>query len=285
MARKRVMTEREKYLFDLQGFLIIRDFLTNDEVATLNEAVDANIEKQSDDDNSVTGDSKSLVGQFKRGALGGMLTWPQPWCTPFREMLTHKKAIPYLNEIHGRGWRMDHSPFILTSKTGAEGLLLHGSTAHHFDGSQYYTFANDQMRCGMVVFEYQLYDQNEGDGGFCAIAGSHKANLRAPQELLEWDFDRDVVSCPEMKAGDLMIFNEATTHGNLPWTSKNDRRALLYRYSPKYLHFAGGEYQPVMPEWTKELTDAQRAVLEPPYIYNRPLIEDDGVTVVNPRRE
>jgi len=33
------------------------------------------------------------------------------------------------------------------------------------------------------------------------------------------------------------------------------------------------------------LTEAQRSVLEPPYIYNRPLIEDDGETVVRPRRE
>jgi hypothetical protein len=40
-----------------------------------------------------------------------------------------------------------------------------------------------------------------------------------------------------------------------------------------------------MPEWVGELTDAQQAVLEPPYIYHRPLIEDDGVTVVRPRRE
>ena len=34
-----------------------------------------------------------------------------------------------------------------------------------------------------------------------------------------------------------------------------------------------------------ELTEAQRAVLEPPYVYNRPLIEADGVAVVRPWRE
>ena len=30
---------------------------------------------------------------------------------------------------------------------------------------------------------------------------------------------------------------------------------------------------------------AQQAVLGPPYIYNRPLIADDGITVDQPRRE
>ena len=61
------------------------------------------------------------------------------------------------------------------------------------------------------------------------------------------------------------------------------RRSLLYRYSPKYLHFAGGTYETNQPAWVGELTEAQQAVLEPPYIYDRPLIEEDGETVVRPR--
>ena len=40
-----------------------------------------------------------------------------------------------------------------------------------------------------------------------------------------------------------------------------------------------------LPEWTEELTEAQYAVLEPPYTYQHPLIEDDGVSVIRPRRE
>ena len=87
------------------------------------------------------------------------------------------------------------------------------------------------------------------------------------------------------EAGDLLIFNEATTHGTLPWTAPHERRTLMYRFSPKYLHFAGGYYQAEFPEWVSELSEAQRAVLEPPYIYNRPLIEPDGETITRPRRD
>ena len=54
---------------------------------------------------------------------------------------------------------------------------------------------------------------------------------------------------------------------------------MLHRYIPKYMHYEGGVYETRMPEWTRELTEAQRAVLEPPYIYNRPLIEDDGESI------
>jgi ectoine hydroxylase-related dioxygenase (phytanoyl-CoA dioxygenase family) len=88
-----------------------------------------------------------------------------------------------------------------------------------------------------------------------------------------------------MKAGDLVIFNECTTHGTLPWTADHERRSLFYRYTPKYLHYTGGVYEASMPNWVSELTEAQQAVLQPPYVYNRPLIEEDGKTLVTPRRE
>lgn len=279
------MTDREKFLFDLQGFLHVPDFLTREEVAALNAATDAMRHTIGEDGNSNTGDSTTLKGTHKRGMFSGMLTWPKPHCQPFRDLLAHKKAIPYLNAMFGRGWKIDHAPFMLTSTTGAEGLILHGSTARHFDGSQYYVYANGSMRCGMVVLQYQLNDVNEGDGGLCVIPGSHKANFPMPKEIRNWEADRHLVYNVPCKAGDLVIFNEATLHGTLPWTAKSERRSLLVRYSPKYLHFAGGFYKTELPEWVNELTEAQRATLEPPYIYRRPLIEDDGETVVRPHRE
>ena len=70
------MNEREKFLFDLQGFLVVKDVLTSEEVDTLNAAVDANLDKQVDDDNSAVGDSKTLAGTHKRGMFTGMLSWP-----------------------------------------------------------------------------------------------------------------------------------------------------------------------------------------------------------------
>jgi hypothetical protein len=38
------------------------------------------------------------------------------------------------------------------------------------------------------------------------------------------------------------------------------------------------------PAWVNELTKAKRAVLESPYSYHRPIVEDDGVTVTHPFR-
>jgi len=275
------MNDREKYLYDIQGFLVVRDFLTPDEVDRLNAAFDANRDKMTEDTNSNIGNSTTLAGH-KRGLFTGMLTWDHPWCEPFRDLLAHPKAIPYLDAIHGRGWHMDHSPFALFSTKGAEGLILHGP-GHNYFGAAAYHYKNGKIRTGMVVFQYQLADVNEGDGGFCCIPGSHKANFPCPRDIIEWEANQDLVFNVPCKKGDLLIFDEATTHGTLPWRADHERRSLLYRYSPHYLHYAGGYHQTTFPEWVNELTEAQRAVLEPPYHYHRPLIEEDGVTVVRPR--
>ena len=284
------MGEREKYLFDLQGFLLIRGFLSTAEVKTLNESLDANLDKRGEygEPNVLSGQwqGRPLEGRFSPFRhYSGMLTWQQPWCQPFRDLLAHPKLIPHLNTLMGRGWKLDHGVDVLNSTAGCEGLKLHGSGNMTFNGSRFYAYQNGTMRCGLIVCQYSLTDVNHGDGGLCVIPGSHKANLSCPEDILTLEANEEVVYHIPLSAGDLVIFNEATTHGTLPWRGTGERRTVLYRYTPKYLHYAGGIYQTQQPEWVSELTEAQQAVLEPPYIYNRPLIEADGETLVQPRRE
>ena len=133
------MNDTEKFLFDLNGYLKVRNFLSAAEVTVLNDAFDANEDKRGNDGNHNPGDGRALPGQHRRGIFHGMLEWEAPHSLPFRALLAHKKLIPYLDTLFGRGWRMDHSPFMLCGGTGSEGLILHGSTARHFGGAQYYT--------------------------------------------------------------------------------------------------------------------------------------------------
>ena len=277
------MSDRERYLFDLQGFIVVKGILSPDEVKALNEALDANADKRKDDGNR--GASGAMVGDQPRGLYQGMLTWDQPWCQPFRDLLANKKLMPYLNTLLGRGWKLDHSPFIYTATKGTEGLNLHGQGAVHLSGSRFYNYQNGRMRCGLINCQYQLADVNPGDGGLCVVPGSHKTNFPMPRDIAVGEADQEIVYHVPMKAGDLVIFSENTSHGTLPWTADNERRSLFYRYTPMYLHYTGGVFETDMPDWVSELTEAQQAVLQPAYVYNRPLIEGDGETVATPRRE
>jgi hypothetical protein len=273
------MTDHEKFLFDVQGFLVIPGFLTPAEVDQLNQAVDANADKIVDDGNVNTANSTTLAGTRKRQILHELMTLDSPWREPFRDLLAHPKLLPYLNTMLGPGWKMDHSPAMFVADQGAEGLFLHGATSRVPNPPAAYLFANGQMRCGLLSIEFHLTPQEEGDGGFAAIPGTHKANFRMPESIMRWEENREILRNPGCAAGDALIFNEATLHGTLPWRPAHQRRALLYRYTPGWMHYAGGYNTTTLPEWADELTDAQRAVLEPAHYYARPVIQDDGKTV------
>jgi ectoine hydroxylase-related dioxygenase (phytanoyl-CoA dioxygenase family) len=272
------MNDQEKYLFDLTGYLVVKNVLTPEEVARCNEAIDrhADQSKERVGDLSLSDNSPALNGITGRGDLGGMLGWEKPWCDPFREMLAHPKVTPHLHDILGKGYRMDHNAGLITMRKGAEGHIFHGSSGPGFDRHQYYIFQDGQMHCGLTVVSWQLANVNPGDGGFCLIPGSHKGNFACPKSIKRFEAHQEFVKQVTCRAGDVVIFTEAVTHGTLPWTADHDRRSLLFRFSPGNLAYATGYAWPAA--MLDGLTDAQRAVLEPPYHIrlNRPVLNNDG---------
>lgn len=277
------MTNREKYLYDLQGFLVVKGFMTGAEVKAANDSLNANEDKRAEF-GPPHQTAEALKGKWasNRG-YPDLLSWPKPWCEPFRNLVGHSKLIPYCNTMFGRGWRLDHSVDAACAIIGCEGLHLHGWGNGELDGSRYYRYQNGRMRCALTVFLFALTDVNPGDGGLVVVPGSHKANFPLPDYVRLYEADHDIFYSPPLKSGDLVIFNEATTHGTLPWKGKHERRGIYYRYVPKYFNWIPSAYKTHQPEWVSELTEAQQAVLEPPYVYGHPLINDDGETVERPR--
>ncbi|MFP6644825.1 MAG: phytanoyl-CoA dioxygenase family protein [Candidatus Latescibacterota bacterium] len=273
------MNDTEKYLFDLQGFLVVEGVLSKAEVAAANEAIDRHADGivERVGEASLSSDSKTMQGETGRGDLGGLLSWEKPWCDPFRAMLAHPQITPYLNQLLGKGWRLDHNAGLISMRKGAEGHLLHGSSGPAFDRHQYYIFKDGQMHNGLTVVAWQLADVNPGDGGLALIPGSHKGNYACPQPIRKWEAHQDVVKQVTCKAGDVVIFTEAVTHGTIPWSADHDRRSVLFRMSPGNLAYAKG-YNPWPESMLEGLTPQQRAVLEPPYHQRlqRPVLDDDG---------
>jgi ectoine hydroxylase-related dioxygenase (phytanoyl-CoA dioxygenase family) len=273
------MNDTERYLFDLQGFLVVEGVLSKAEVAAANEAIDRHADGivERVGEASLSSDSKTMQGETGRGDLGGLLSWEKPWCDPFRAMLAHPQITPYLNQLLGKGWRLDHNAGLISMRKGAEGHLLHGSSGPAFDRHQYYIFKDGQMHNGLTVVAWQLTDVNPGDGGLALIPGSHKGNYACPQPIRKWEAHQDVVKQVTCKAGDVVIFTEAVTHGTIPWSADHDRRSVLFRMSPGNLAYAKG-YNPWPESMLEGLTPQQRAVLEPPYHQRlqRPVLDDDG---------
>ena len=104
------MNEDERYLFDLNGYLVFRGVLGEQEVSTLNAAIDHHADQMTEMDRSLAGNSSALAGTSHRLDMGGMLAWDRPWCEPFRQLLVPAGVKPYLEEVLGEGYRLDHGP-------------------------------------------------------------------------------------------------------------------------------------------------------------------------------
>ena len=266
------MDQYEKYFFDLNGYLVVPDALSAQEVAQCNEAIDSNPDRMRErpEEQSLSGESRTLKGQQGRGDLGGMLTWAKPWCDPFRHLLAHPVIVPYLVELLRDGFRLDHLYGIIM-RAGTEGHVLHGGGTAD-DLTHFYQYHNGRMRCGLTVVAWALTDCGPGDGGFACIPGSHKSNYPAPRDVIVLDKDIGVVEQVEAKSGSAIIFTEALTHGTMPWKASHDRRSILYKYSPGPLTYSKSYLPTGVEDALEEFTPEQRAILEPPYRANRPSV-------------
>jgi ectoine hydroxylase-related dioxygenase (phytanoyl-CoA dioxygenase family) len=136
-----------------------------------------------------------------------------------------------------------------------------------FEHGCYYVTHGSRMHNGLIVVSWALTDIGENAGGFCCIPGSHKAVFPMPGRLFHIDGNPLVRQIPQ-KAGDVVIFTEALTHGTWPWTDPNgERRSVLMKYSPHYMQWG---QKPMDAHGIGGLTERQRLLLEGAYVWQRP---------------
>jgi ectoine hydroxylase-related dioxygenase (phytanoyl-CoA dioxygenase family) len=208
-------------------------------------------------------------------------------------MLAHPRVVPVLHGILGKGYRLDHIPFVIAQDKGAEGFQLHGGTVDCVSGEYNphlaYTCHHGFIRSALLGCNVVLTDHNAGYGGFCIVPGSHKSNFKMPRGMVDGDKYSEYIVQPVTKAGDVVVFSEGTVHGAMPWTQDFQRRICLYRFSPatnvygrSYFGHEGGGWPVRMYE---NLTEAEKAVLQPPFAnrLDRPEIQPDGSIVIQSR--
>jgi hypothetical protein len=107
------------------------------------------------------------------------------------------------------------------------------------------------------------------------VRGSHKLQLPCPADLASGASAafREHVYQPATKAGDVVLWSEATIHGATPWRGAHQRRLALYRFAPANMGYGRG-YLEYPQAQLQQMTPMQRAVLEPPYAdrLDRPLV-------------
>lgn len=251
------VTDEERFLFDLQGFLIVKGVLSDAELRVLNAAVDEKFD------------------EYAKPSEHWRPHRCSHWGQPFVDLIDHDGLMPYLPELLGPWFRIDHDYCIFMRSGDALGGLHGGSHLRHSWGDHWYRYQDGLMRNGLTVFSFLLTDAAEGDGGFACVPGSHKSNFLdlLPPDVRNYERPASYVLQPAVAAGDVLIFTEALVHGTMPWTADHERRALLYKYSPGHSAWDRDGYD-LADYRSFHLTRRRRRIMQPPHVGgHQPVLE------------
>ncbi len=256
-------TPLDDFLFDLNGYIVIKQAVEPELLDDLNRAFDnfpplehgewwGNAQRR--DYNAATG--LELHNCVEAGE-------------PFERLIDHPGWINYVRRYCGE------------EKSYVEGLFIdeciasiRRSGGHHpahsggFQGALRgrYLYTNGVFRCGQCNIILGLTDVHEGDGPTMVVPGSHKSNFPHPNTGNYANLDRmdklDGAIPVYMDKGDVLLFVDGLMHGGSSRSDlEGERRVTIYRYGVKWATTRYGfEYsQPLL----DRLTPERRKILQP----------------------
>ena len=245
------MDARQKYLFDVNGYLVLEDVLAR---AHCNRLIDTARRLMAVPNEELPEGVQHKEEDCLR-SLGDLTSADAAFC----ELIDLPPVIDILKEIIHHELRLEIA-YGLIRRKGFGGLKLHGGGSFDSNGQDItlmYRHFNGRIFSGHTVVAFDLADTGEEDGGFACVPGSHKANFPIPEDMRQFGngVDRSLVRCVPCRAGSAIIFTEALCHGATPWHGDSDRVTLFYKY-----HHAGMKFHRFFPsrEALERMTPSQR---------------------------
>jgi ectoine hydroxylase-related dioxygenase (phytanoyl-CoA dioxygenase family) len=244
------MDDTQRYLFDLQGYLVLKNVVPRPLIDACNAVMDR-IEQMA-------------PGQYPNGVtLGKPRTPNELYITNAVEadpvlngFIDLPEVIDIIADVSLNLYRLNHAYAIYRWGTGYTYLHMGGAPLHP---KATYMCHGGQIFSTLTKAVFPIQNNGIDDGCFAAVPGSHKANFTRPFGDHPSE-NPPLVPIPG-EPGDAIVFTEATTHGSYVNTSGRPRRTIYFCYSVGY-----------MPDWGKlgltftepfmaTLTDRQRDIV------------------------
>ena len=244
------MTEEQKYLFDLQGYIVLKDVVPSSVIAGCNQSLDRleDMHPQDFPPPLCLGTQKTEKELYISNILESD--------TAFNFLIDIPEVLSIIDGVTYGSYRLNHTYTIYRWADGYSGLHGHNTPISY---KCQYHFRDGEMISTLTKAVFPLIDCRIEDGCFAAIPGSHKSNFNRP-----WGNhpDENPVFIPILAdVGDAIIFTEALTHGSMVNTSGRSRRTLYYCYSVGYMPDWGGQGLAFSDHAMKGLTEAQKEII------------------------
>ena len=244
-------TEMEDYLFDLRGYLILKQAVDIDHLSEMNAVIDrwsteADAQWQ---EKSIRSDPPFSISFDKVAEKDAS----------FLELVDHPAWAEHMKRYIGsqdppsqedaetlypsNAIKTGDSPVLegATADIRGPGIAtrLH-SGAHKRRTYTQFRFHNNRFRCGEVNIILALNDIGPGDGATMVVPGSHKSNRLHPafkQPNFEEGGSLDEMEAAigvKLNAGDALLFVDCMAHGSARRINPGVRRVLIYRWGPNW---------------------------------------------------
>lgn len=259
---ERTPSELDDFLFDLNGYLVLKNAVDSDLVNRLNDAIDnlPDVKYGEWIGHSQRRDYTKDTGLEMHQAI--------ELGEPFEELIDHPSWIRYVHRYCGEAGSYVDGLFIDESilsvrKSGGHHPVHSGGFQGALRGAFHYS--NGVFRCGQCNIILALTDVHEGDGATMVVPGSHKSNFPHP---LAGDYAKGdrMDALPGaiplyLDKGDALLFCDGVMHGGSSRTNPGERRVTIYRYGPIWgtSRFGYGYSK----ELLERLTPARRKIVQP----------------------
>lgn len=214
-----IWTEELKYLFDLNGFIVINNYFDQKIISRMKSDIEA-LEK-------IDKYPPPLILGKKRTEAEFYLSNIAEYNETFRSIISNNGILEIIDKTTMGYYRFNHSYAISHWAGGSTHLHMGGFPIHP---KAVYQVKNGDIFSSLTKAVIPLDNHNVEDGCFCVVPGSHKANFNNKYNLGDPHKHPSILPVPA-QPGDLIIFTEALQHGGLKNVSNRARRAIYYCYS------------------------------------------------------
>ena len=232
-------TELEVFLFDLNGFIIVRGALSPAELAAGNAVMDRlqGLKK---------GEWAGHVHAHSYGSKDGLnLQQIYEGRAVWERLIDHPAYIDKVRTFVGGqdGFDYLHGPLFIDEcfaniRAQGEAIGIH-SGGQNGCARTLYRVQDRKFHAQQVNVLIAWNDIGPGDGATMVVPASHKANFPHPQYGEKTMKGGDQMSCADglvgaievhLKAGDAIIFTDHIMHGSAARRNPGQRRISVYRY-------------------------------------------------------